>query len=324
MPPAAHQSLITLLHNRLCTFLLISGHYTLINISYRIFDIQYAMNIATFYPQHATLQQHIEYYYFLKADSPDFQTTYYAFPNVAVPVSLHRSAVYEVNEQHTRVQAVKNGSPAALIQRSFQSPLLIKLQGPIDKITLCFKPAAINYFLSQPFCEIAPADSQAFTGWEQLPAYHHFLNNFFATDDNQEKVSLLEDFLLSIYAPADEYKLIEQAIGWLSDFSDQHSIEEVAEQLNLTVRSFNRLFLKHMSISPVAWKKIARFRHSLKNKLFNDQFKKLTEIGYDSNFYDQSYFIKVYNKLTGSNPTAFFKSIEKLADDRLIFRFVKE
>ncbi len=79
-----------------------------------------------------------------------------------------------------------------------------------------------------------------------------------------------------------------------------------------------------MSISPVAWKKIARFRHSLKNKLFNARFKKLTEIGYDSNFYDQAYFIKVYNKLTGSNPTAFFKSIEKLGDDHLIFRFVKE
>lgn len=282
------------------------------------------MDIATFYPQHPTLQQHVEYYYFLKADSPDFQTTYYAFPNIAVPVSLHRSAVYEIKEQHTSVQAVKNGSPAALIQRNFQAPLLIKLQGPIDKITICFKPSGISYFLAQPFCEIAPADSQAFTGWDQLPAYHHFLHSFFAADDNKERVSLLEAFLLSIYAPADEYAPIEQAISWLSDFTEDLSIEEMANRLQLSTRSFNRLFLKHMSISPVAWKKIARFRHSLKNKLFNDQFKKLTEIGYGSNFYDQSYFIKVYNKLTGSNPTAFFKSIEKLANDHLIFRFVKE
>jgi hypothetical protein len=48
--------------------------------------------------------------------------------------------------------------------------------------------------------------------------------------------------------------------------------------LSLNTRTFNRPFLTHVGISPVAYRKIARFRHSLKNKLFNDQFKKLTEI----------------------------------------------
>lgn len=282
------------------------------------------MNISTFYPQHALLQQHIEYYYFLKADSPDFQTTYYAFPNINIPLSLHRSALYKIKDHYTKVEAVKNGLPAALVQRSFQEPLLVSLQGPIDKVTISFKPFGISSFINRPFSEIAPADSQAFGAWEQLPAYHQLQINFFATDDNEERVALLEDFLLSTYTPSSANTQMKQAIGLLCDFEEQHSIEEIAEQLQLSTRSFNRLFLKHMSISPVAWKKIARFRHSLENKLFNKQFKKLTEIGYDSNFYDQSYFIKFYKNLTGSNPTAFFKSIDKLADDRLIFRFVKE
>lgn len=282
------------------------------------------MNIATFYPQHATLKQHIEYYYFLKAESPDFQTTYYAFPNTAVPLSLHKSATYEIRPRHTKVQAIRNGPCAALVQRSFQQPLLISLQGPIDKVTISFKPSAISRFVTRPFSEIAPDDSQAFEAWTALTSYHRFQQRFFATDDNQERVALLEQFLLSRYAPAAEHAQVEQAVAWLSDFDNPPSIEEIAARLQLSTRSFNRLFYKHMSISPVAWKKIARFRHSLKNKLFNAQFKKLTEIGYDSNFYDQSYFIKVYNKLTGSNPTAFFNSIEKLANDHLIFRFVKE
>ena len=150
------------------------------------------------------------------------------------------------------------------------------------------------------------------------------LQAFFTTDDNEERVTLLETFLVSLCAPQAEHSLMGQAVALLNDFDSHQSIEDIAAILHLTPRSFNRLFGKHMSISPVAWKKIARFRHSLKNKLFNAQFKKLTEIGYGSNFYDQSYFIKVYNKLTGSNPGAFFKSVDKLADDHLIFRFVKE
>lgn len=282
------------------------------------------MNISTFYPQHALLQQHIEYYYFLKADAPDFQTTYYAFPNINIPLSLHRAARYEIKEHYTKVQAVKNDKAVALVQRSFQEPLLVSLQGPIDKVTISFKPFGISSFINQPFSEIAPADSQPFSAWEPLPAYHELQTNFFATGDNKERVALLERFLLSVYTPTTGNIQMKQAINLLCDFEEQHSIEEIAEQLQLSTRSFNRLFLKHMSISPVAWKKIARFRHSLENKLFNKQFKKLTEIGYDSNFYDQSYFIKFYKNLTGSNPTAFFKSIDKLADDRLIFRFVKE
>jgi AraC-like DNA-binding protein len=282
------------------------------------------MNIATFYPQHETLKRHIDYYYFLKADSPDFNSTYYAFPNINVPLSLHRSATCEIKAHYTGVQAVKNGHGMALIQRSYQAPLLISLKGAIDKVTICFKPLGISPFISQPFCEIAPADSQVFLAWEQHPVYHTLRNAFFSTDDNQERIFLLEDFLLSVYTPAEEFALVEKVITWLSDFGEHHSIEEMSEKLGLTTRSFNRLFHKHMSISPVAWKKIARFRHSLKNKLFNTRFKKLTEIGYESHFYDQAYFIKVYKKLTGSNPTAFFNSVEKLADDNLIFKFVKE
>jgi AraC-like DNA-binding protein len=282
------------------------------------------MDITTFYPQQEKLKKHIEYYYFLKANSPDFNTTYYAFPNTTIPLSLHRSATYEIKAHYTGVQAVKHGAYAALIQRSYQAPLLVNLKGAIDKVTICFKPLGISPFISQPFSEIAPEDSQPFCAWEQYPAYHRLLDAFFSTDDNQQRVDLLEEFLLSVYTPAKEYILVEQAIAALSDFEENTSIEEIAAMLGLTTRSFNRLFYKHMSIAPVAWKKIARFRHSLQNKLFNAHFKKLTEIGYASNFYDQAYFIKVYNKLTGSNPTAFFKSVEKLADDNLIFRFVKE
>jgi len=282
------------------------------------------MDITTYYPRHTVLQQYIDYYYFLKAESPDFNTTYYAFPNIVVPLSLHKSATCAIKPHYTGVQAVKNGHPAALIQRSYQEPLLVNLKGPINKVTICFKPLAISSFIAQPFSEIAPEDSQLFRAWEQYPAYHRLLPIFFDMDDPEARIALLEEFLISVYNPAKELQLVQQAINSLSDFTENSSMDEIAAMLELNTRSFNRLFYKHMSIAPVAWKKIARFRHSLQNKLFNARFKKLTEIGYASNFYDQAYFIKVYNKLTGSNPTAFFRSVEKLADDRLVFKFVKE
>lgn len=110
----------------------------------------------------------------------------------------------------------------------------------------------------------------------------------------------------------------------LNDFNTEVSIEDIASKFSVSSRTLDRVFKKHLGVSPVGFRKIARFRHSLKNKIFHSKFNSLTKIGYESNFYDQSYFNKVYKNLTGQNPKAFFNSIDKLADDRLIFKFNKE
>ena len=99
---------------------------------------------------------------------------------------------------------------------------------------------------------------------------------------------------------------------------------DILNQINIPARTLNRRFREVIGVSPIEFRRIAQFRHSLNNKLFESQLKKLTAIGYESNFYDQSYFIKMYKKLTGSNPKAFFNAIEKLGDDKLIFQFVKK
>jgi AraC-like DNA-binding protein len=90
----------------------------------------------------------------------------------------------------------------------------------------------------------------------------------------------------------------------------------------LSLRTFHRLFKTHLGVSPITHQRIARFRHSLENKFFQDKFKNLTEIGYESNFYDQSYFIKLYNQLAGSNPGTLFSKLEQLGDSKLVFEFI--
>ncbi len=129
---------------------------------------------------------------------------------------------------------------------------------------------------------------------------------------------------LSKFKTLDEEDILQKAVNGLTDFENERSIEKIAQGITLNVRTFNRLFDKHIGISPVAFKKIARFRYSMKNKLFSDRVKTLTAIGNESNFYDQSYFIKMYKSLTGNNPSKFFNSIEKLADDQLIFEFINK
>ena len=211
-----------------------------------------------------------------------------------------------------------------IVQGRIEKPLFVQLKGTLDKITILFKPLGLNQFIKVRFCEVANEPLQLFNEWNTDENYHFFLDAFFDTSDNSKRIKILESYLLSMYCPFKEQEILQKSIDLLSNFQEELPITNIAASIGISNRTFNRIFQKHIGITPVGYRKIARFRHSLKNKLFNEKFKKLTDIGYESNFYDQSYFIKIYNNLAGINPKAFFKSIDKLADDNLIFQFIKK
>lgn len=282
------------------------------------------MKIETFYPRHAILREHIEYYYFLRTYARDFKTAYYSFPNTLQSFNIHKNASCEIGNNSTHVYGVPEKKYLMIAQGKYESPLQVLLEGKLDKVTINFKPLGLNHFIRRPLAAVTPEHSQSFHEWETYAETPAFLQAFFHANDNETRVDLLEDYLLRYYQPLDNEALLLKAIHSLMDFSTELPVQEIAESLSVSVRSFNRLFYNNMSITPVSFRKIARFRHSLKNRLFNEQFKNLTDIGYESNFYDQAYFVKMYKKITGSNPGKFFKSVEKLADDHLIFQFLKE
>lgn len=281
------------------------------------------MKVETFYPQNSILREHIEYYYFLKTNSSDFNDNYYAFPNTLQSLNIHKNAECEIKPHFTGVFESTKNNYLTIVQGRYELPLLVNLKGKLDKVTIIFKPLGLNHFINSSFKQVAGTDSQVFTEWESLN-YKKFLYEFYKIPEQVKRVDLLEDFLLTQYQSFKEAETLQIILDRLTDFDNEYSIEEIAASLSINPRTLSRLFNKHLGISPIGFKKIARFRHSLKNKIFSDQLKTLTEIGYESNFYDQAYFVKIYKSLTGNNPSKFFNSIEKLADNQLIFEFINK
>jgi AraC-like DNA-binding protein len=206
----------------------------------------------------------------------------------------------------------------------FEHPLHVQQKGKIDKVTIVFKPLGLNHFIKAPFNEVVKNTTQIFTRWSKESNTEKFLNQFFKEGDNYKRITILEDYLLALYKPFDEYSLLSNIVDMLTNFNEEASIEDIAKNFSISSRTLNRIFKKHLRISPIKFKKIARFRHSLKNRFISNEFDTLTKIAYESNFYDQSYFSKIYKSLTGQNPKTFFKSIKKLADDKLIFKIVQK
>jgi AraC-like DNA-binding protein len=268
------------------------------------------------------LQRHIEYYYFVKTDNSKFETKYYAFPHILTPVSIHENVEAEIKYYSVSVFESEKKNNVAFVQGMRRQPLLVSLKGKLDKCTIIFKPIGLNHFVTKSFCKICPNDTQFFEEWNENPDYREFLRKFYETEILSLRIALLEEFLLSIHSPIENQDVLEKALSMLTDFEVEQSVEGIAVELDLNIRTFNRLFRENVGISPVGFKKIARFRHSLNDKLINDKLKRLTDIAYESNFYDQSYFVRIYQQLAGSNPKQFFDSVEKVGDDKLLFQFL--
>lgn len=281
------------------------------------------MKFEAFYPRNEVLKDTIEYYYFQKTNSNNFSTEYYAFPNIVVPLNIHRNISCQIDGHQSNVTGIKQKNYVMILNGRYEIPLHVQQKGKIDKVTIIFKPLGLNSFIKAPFIEVAQKPTQIFTEWTKTNNTKTFFEQFFGEQDNDKRILILEDYLLSLYTPFSESHFLSDILNMLNDFNKESSIEDIAKRFSLSSRTLDRLFKKHLGVSPVNFRKVARFRHSLKNKLFNEQFNTLTRIGYESNFYDQSYFIKVYKNLTGQNPKAFFNSIDKLADDKLLFQFIK-
>jgi AraC-like DNA-binding protein len=276
-----------------------------------------------FTPKHPILHKYVRFYYFLKTEDADFETKYYAFPHTDTVLNIHQRANFEIRDHYTRVYEDKNIKYNSCVQGIREYPLLAHLQGKLDKITVLFKPMGINNFGVNHFGDQYTSPSSVFTSWNNYSSYKEFLNEFYATTDTDKRIEIFEAFLIEIYQPIEIDNLLVKAIDLLTSFNDNYSIEAISDRLEINVRTLNRSFKKNIGVTPVTYRKVARFRYSMQNKLVETNVKRLTDIAYQSNYYDQAYFNKIFRGLTGSNPQRFFNQVDRLADNRLIFEFMK-
>jgi len=279
------------------------------------------MQIQTYYPNNHLLARHIAYFYYVISKNADFSASYYAFPHVYNGLSIYRSANYQATANSVTTYSDNKKNHGAFLQSRYQFPLKVTLNGPVDQVTIVFKPLGINHFMDAHFGDLAKHVSQPFDQW-QGRNYNIFLNKFFATNNFEQRTALIETFLLTVYKPFSDYVIMKEAVDLISDLDSKFEAAQMAAALNVSVRTLNRLFIKHLGLSPVAYRKSLQFRHSLKNKLYNEQFKRLTDICYESNFYDASYFNRIYKQFTGSNPARFFKAVDNKGDNMPLFQYL--
>ncbi len=129
------------------------------------------------------------------------------------------------------------------------------------------------------------------------------------TPDVSKRVEIIATFMTDLLQQTTTKpdQKIALAINLILSSNGTITVKALRENLHMTERTLQRLFIEYVGISPKQFAKIIQFQSSL-NQLSEEQYSKLTDIVYETGYTDQSHFIRNFKKYTGKKPSQFKNS----------------
>lgn len=118
----------------------------------------------------------------------------------------------------------------------------------------------------------------------------------------------IENILLE-YLDGVDISAYEKEVALLRELcqADEDQIDLIANHHHMSVRTLERLFNKYIGVPPRTLYKIRQFESASRAVLF-DENASLTDIAYDSDYYDQAHFSKKFKKYTKESPKKIRKN----------------
>lgn len=201
--------------------------------------------------------------------------------------------------------------PRAMIIGQTIHPFYIEPTGYVNTFAIRFYPYGFSNFTSAPIRDLVNKE----TPLEQLfdvSSAQELTQNIIRAADTAERIDIIEKFLLDILnnkATIDQ--IVKTTVDVLLSTKGNAPIHTILRENISKRRQLERKFLKQVGISPKQLGKVIRLQAALKI-LLSGQSENLTQIAYDSEYYDQAHFIKDFREFTGTNPKEFLDNDKML------------
>ncbi|OJJ13970.1 hypothetical protein BKI52_44685 [marine bacterium AO1-C] len=268
------------------------------------------MHLEVLQPQINLVRNMVAYYYVLQSETKNRQR-YTTFPTVNPHLMFFKgcSPVYNETDQQIHFAATPGYHYEVVL--GLNKPVEVNLQGKITEVCVTFHPLAIALFIDHKI------------GLHESATEHlkpHFQQEFallqqqvFSVANTQQLNRLLDHYFLP-YAHQISHHKVGKAIQLVQQ--QVYQVKELAQLLQLSERQLHRLFQTYLGCSPKTFIQIARFRQSAFSKLASQELS-LTQLAHNYHYFDQSHFIRDYQRMTGSSPKRFYKNIKPLPSNIL-------
>lgn len=124
----------------------------------------------------------------------------------------------------------------------------------------------------------------------------------------KSKIEILDHLLTQqLQQQNNECRIIKYATDEMMLNTSKQILPGLLKKLEVSERTFQRMFKKYVGITPVQYRRICQFQQSFA-QLRAKKFDKLTDVAYDNGFADQSHFIRSFREFTQITPNDYLKT----------------
>lgn len=195
--------------------------------------------------------------------------------------------------------------PRAMVLGQTIDPFYIEPTGYVNTFAIRFYPYGFSNFVNVPIKTLANTETPIEELFEKSIAQDltQKVNQAVSTE---QRIAVIEAFLLSILSEQSMVdKIVKSTVDILFASKGSAAIGNIANMDHAKRRQLERKFAQQIGISPKQLGKVIRLQSALK-RMLDGEIENLTQVAYDSDFYDQAHFIKDFKEFTGTNPKDFF------------------
>lgn len=256
------------------------------------------MNYQTF-PPHPNLSALVKFYWTLEVPFDPNNEKQKIIPDGCIEMTFNLED--KIKRYISENEYVIN--PNAMIMGQRTKSYCIEPVGNVDSFAICFYPHGFATIAGKPLDNLVDIETPitSLFGKKQGELLEQKIVEAAST---QERIAIIEIFLLDkLNENATIENLVKTTVDSLLTTNGSRSINEILKNDLSKRRQLERNFKKQIGISPKQLGKVLRLQTALK-MLLNDK-ESLTNIAYESEYFDQAHFIKDFKELVGTTPKDF-------------------
>ena len=210
---------------------------------------------------------------------------------------------------HVDGSRVEITHPATLIGAKTHRRIRLELSGCVETFAILFEPTGLQRLFSLPGTEIVnehyAADMVLGSAMAVLRSKLGEAKSF------QERVQMADAFLSARIPYVSREHAVEDAVQEIVVKRGCVQISDLARQMGLGVRQFERRFRELLGTSPKFYARIVRFEAAIRRKTASPLIN-WTQIAHELEYHDQMHMIRDFRLLSGETPSSLAPQFELL------------
>ncbi len=207
--------------------------------------------------------------------------------------------------------------PNAMVMGQRTKSYFIEPLGNVDSFAICFYPYGFANFVRTPLEKLVDTEKTIESLFGEIPA-KALEQKIIQATNTQQRIEIIETFLLDKLSQNSTIEnLVKTTVDSLLETNGSSPINQILKDDLSKRRQLERNFKKQIGISPKQLGRVLRLQTALK-MLLNDE-ESLTNIAYESEYFDQAHFIKDFKEFIGTTPKEFLGN-ENMALSTLFYK----